>query len=62
MREVIQPAKPPPSTVIARPVRQTPPTTIHDLRKFPEIIPVQEAIPEESAEDESSAPASEEKG
>ncbi|XP_029984689.1 XK-related protein 5b isoform X2 [Sphaeramia orbicularis] len=62
VREVIQPAKPTPSTVIARPVRQTPPTTIHDLRKFPEIIPVQEAIPEESAEDESSAPASEEKG
>lgn len=57
--EVVQPARPAPSTVIARPVRQTPPTTIPDLRKFPEIIPVHEVIPEESAEDESSAAPSE---
>lgn len=59
VREVVQIAKPSPSTVIARPVRQTPPTTFHDMRKFPEIIPVQEVIPEESAEDESSAALSE---
>ncbi|KAJ0002211.1 hypothetical protein NQD34_002007 [Periophthalmus magnuspinnatus] len=58
-KEVVPLPKPAPSTVIARPVRQTPPTTIQDIRKFPEIIPVQEAIPEESAEDESSAAPSE---
>ncbi|CAL9701700.1 unnamed protein product [Knipowitschia caucasica] len=51
-KEVIPPTKPVPSTVIARPVRQTPPAKIQDIRHFPEIIPVQEAIPEESAEDE----------
>ncbi|XP_049419195.1 XK-related protein 5-like isoform X1 [Epinephelus fuscoguttatus] len=59
VREVVQPPKPAPSTVVARPVRKAPPTTIHDIRNFPEIIPVQEVIPEESAEDESSAAPSE---
>lgn len=60
--EVAQPPKPAHSSVIARPVRKTPPTTIHDMRMFPEIIPVQEVIFEETAEEESSAPPSEEKG
>ncbi|KAF7662101.1 hypothetical protein LDENG_00246240 [Lucifuga dentata] len=60
-REVAQPSKPAPSTVVARPVRQTPPTTIH-VKKFPEIIPVHEVIPEEPAEEESSAAPSEDKG
>ncbi|XP_042346195.1 XK-related protein 5b [Plectropomus leopardus] len=59
VKEVIQPPKPAPSTVIARPVRKAPPATIQDIRSFPEIIPVQEVIPEESAEDESSAAPSE---
>lgn len=54
--------KPAPSTVIARPVRKALPTTILDIRRVPEIIPVQEAIPEESAEEMSSAPPSEDKG
>ncbi|XP_059211636.1 XK-related protein 5-like [Centropristis striata] len=59
VQEVVQPPKPVPSTVIARPVRRAPPTTIQDMRTFPEIIPVQEVIMEESAEDESSAAPSE---
>lgn len=59
---VVKPPQPAPSTVVARPVRKAPPTVIHDLRRHPEIIPVQEAIPEESAEDESSAPPSERGG
>lgn len=59
VRQVVKPPQPAPSTVVARPVRKAPPTVIHDIRRHPEIIPVQEAIPEESAEDESSAPLSE---
>ncbi|XP_076582418.1 XK-related protein 5b [Chaetodon auriga] len=62
VREVVQPPKPAPSTVVARPVRKAPPTTIQDMRRFPEIIPVQEVILEETAEEDSSAPASEDKG
>ncbi|XP_029701856.1 XK-related protein 5b isoform X2 [Takifugu rubripes] len=62
VRDVVQPIKPAQSTVIARPVRKAPPTTILDIRRIPEIIPVQEAIPEESVEEVSSAPPSEEKG
>ncbi|XP_041646679.1 XK-related protein 5b [Cheilinus undulatus] len=62
VQQVVQPPQPTPSTVVARPVRKAPPTTIQDMRRFPEIIPFQEVIPEESAEDESSAPLSEEKG
>ncbi|GAA6220094.1 XK-related protein 5-like isoform X1 [Lates japonicus] len=63
VREVVQPPQPPPTSVVARPVRKAPPTSIQDMRRFPEIIPVQEVIPEETAEEESiSAPASEEKG
>ncbi|XP_026233409.1 XK-related protein 5b [Anabas testudineus] len=60
--EVVQPPKPTLTSATARPVRKAPPTTIHNIRRFPEIIPVQEVIPEETAEEESSAPASEEKG
>lgn len=62
VKEVVKPPQPTPSTVVARPVRKAPPTAIHDMRRHPEIIPVQEAIPEESAEDESSAPPSERGG
>lgn len=62
VREVVKPPQPTPSTVVARPVRKAPPAVIHDIRRHPEIIPVQEAIPEESAEDESSAPLSERGG
>uniref|UniRef100_UPI0037E84004 XK-related protein 5b n=1 Tax=Semicossyphus pulcher TaxID=241346 RepID=UPI0037E84004 len=62
VREVVQPPQPVPSTVVARPVRKAPPTTIQDMRRFPEIIPFQEVIPEEVTEDESSAPLSEGKG
>ncbi|XP_029000553.1 XK-related protein 5b [Betta splendens] len=58
-REEAQPPKPAPTCAVARPVRRAPPTTIQDMRRFPEIIPVQEVIPEETAEDESSAAASE---
>ncbi|XP_060897057.1 XK-related protein 5b isoform X1 [Labrus mixtus] len=58
VQEVVQPPQPAPSTVVARPVRRAPPTTIQDMRRFPEIIPFQEVIPEESAEDECSAPLS----
>ncbi|KAM6950027.1 XK-related protein 5b [Lycodopsis pacificus] len=58
-REVVQPPKPAPSSVIARPVRKAPPTTIQDMRTFPEIIPVHEVIFEGSAEEVSSAPPSE---
>lgn len=46
---------------MARPVRKAPPTSIKDMR-FPEIIPFQEAIPEETAEDELSAAPSDDKG
>nr|XP_057945012.1 XK-related protein 5b [Doryrhamphus excisus] len=60
-REVAPPPKPALTNVIARPVRKAPPTTIKDIKLVPEIIPVQEAILEEATE-ESSAPASEEKG
>lgn len=60
---MVQAPKPVPSTVVARPVRKAPPTSIQDMRRFPEIIPVQEVIPEETAEEqESSAAQSEEKG
>ncbi|XP_056268755.1 XK-related protein 5b [Pseudoliparis swirei] len=59
VREVVQPSKPAPSSVVARPVRKAPPTTIQDFRCFPEIIPIQEVILEESAEEMSSAPPSE---
>nr|XP_040060421.1 XK-related protein 5b isoform X1 [Gasterosteus aculeatus aculeatus] len=59
VREVVHPTKPAPSTVVARPVRRAPPTTIQDMRTFPEIIPVQEVILEESAEELSSAQPSE---
>ncbi|XP_063736743.1 XK-related protein 5b isoform X2 [Eleginops maclovinus] len=59
VREEVPPPKPALSTVIARPVRKAPPTTIQDLRNFPEIIPVQEVIMEESAEEESRATPSE---
>lgn len=62
VREVVQPLKPALSTVVARPVRKAPPTSIQDMRRYPEIIPVQEVILEESAEEESSAPPSEERG
>lgn len=62
VREVVQPPKPTPTCAVARPVRRAPPTSIQDMRRFPEIIPVQEVIPEETAEEESSAPVSEEKG
>lgn len=62
VREVVQPPMPAHSSVVARPVRKAPPTTIQDMRIFPEIIPVQEVILEETAEEESSAPPSEEKG
>ncbi|XP_037613219.1 XK-related protein 5b isoform X2 [Sebastes umbrosus] len=59
VKEVVKPPQPAPSSVIARPVRKAPPTTIHDVRSFPEIIPVQEVIFEESGEDLSSAQPSE---
>ncbi|TKS69942.1 XK-related protein 5 [Collichthys lucidus] len=62
VKEVVQPPKPTPSTVVARPVRRAPPTTIQDMRRFPEIMPVQEVIPEETAEEDSSAPQSDDKG
>ncbi|XP_035485122.1 XK-related protein 5b isoform X1 [Scophthalmus maximus] len=62
VREEVQPKKPPLTSVVARPVRKAPPTTIQDMRRFPEIIPIQEVIPEETAEEESSAPPSEGKG
>ncbi|XP_058485782.1 XK-related protein 5b [Solea solea] len=62
VREEVQPQQPPPSTVVARPVRRAPPTSIQDMRRFPEIIPVQEVIPEETAEEEFSAPLSDERG
>ncbi|XP_077570006.1 XK-related protein 5b isoform X2 [Stigmatopora nigra] len=60
-REVAPPPKPAPTNVIARPVRKAPPTTIHDIRLVPEIIPVHEAILEEITDD-CSAPQTEEKG
>ncbi|XP_076011425.1 XK-related protein 5b [Genypterus blacodes] len=60
--EIAQPPKPVPSTVVARPVRKTPPTTIHAVKKLPELIPVQEVFPEETAEEDSSALPSEDKG
>ncbi|XP_054892877.1 XK-related protein 5-like [Poeciliopsis prolifica] len=59
--EVVQPPKPAHCNIVARPVRKAPPTTIKDMR-FPEIIPFQEVIPEESAEDELSAAPSDDKG
>ncbi|XP_034750070.1 XK-related protein 5b [Etheostoma cragini] len=59
VREVAKPPKPAPSSVIARPVRKAPPTTIQDMKRFPEIIPIQEVIFEETAEEDSSAPPSE---
>ncbi|XP_013872641.1 XK-related protein 5 [Austrofundulus limnaeus] len=63
VREVVQPPKPAHSSIVARPVRRAPPTTIQDMRRFPEIIPVHEIIiPEETAEEESSAPLSDDKG
>ncbi|KAM6942541.1 XK-related protein 5b [Xenentodon cancila] len=62
VREVVQPKKPTPSSAIARPVRKAPPTALQEMRRFPEIIPVQEVIFEETAEEESSAPPSDEKG
>ncbi|CAG5854003.1 unnamed protein product [Menidia menidia] len=62
VREVVQPPKPVQSSVVARPVRKTPPTTIQDLRRFPEIKPLQDVIPEETAEEESSGQPSDEKG
>ncbi|KAF3832498.1 hypothetical protein F7725_026163 [Dissostichus mawsoni] len=55
----VPPPKPALSTVIARPVRKAPPTTIQNLRNFPEIAPFQEVIMEESAEEESRATPSE---
>ncbi|XP_061670337.1 XK-related protein 5b [Syngnathoides biaculeatus] len=60
-REQVPPPKPVLTNVIARPVRKAPPTTIHDIRLVPEIIPVHEAILEELTED-FSAPQTEEKG
>lgn len=54
--------RPAPSTVIARPVRKAPPTAILEIRRVPEIVPVQEAIPEESGEEMSSPPPSEDRG
>uniref|UniRef100_A0A1A7Y2P3 XK-related protein n=1 Tax=Iconisemion striatum TaxID=60296 RepID=A0A1A7Y2P3_9TELE len=62
VREVAPTPKPAHTCVIARPVRKAPPTTIQDMRRFPEIIPVHEIIPEETAEEESSAAHSDEKG
>ncbi|XP_061820287.1 XK-related protein 5b [Nerophis lumbriciformis] len=59
--EVVPPPKPALTNVIARPVRKAPPTTIQDIRLVPEIIPVHEAILEDSIE-EFSAPLSDEKG
>ncbi|XP_028294637.1 XK-related protein 5b [Gouania willdenowi] len=61
-QEVVQPSKPAPSTVVARPVRKAPPTTIQDVRGFPEIIPVHEVILEETGEEDSSVALSEGKG
>ncbi|PWA29205.1 hypothetical protein CCH79_00006115, partial [Gambusia affinis] len=58
--EVVQPPKPAHSNIVARPVRKAPPTTIKDMR-FPEIIPFQEVIPEETTEDELSAAPSDDK-
>uniref|UniRef100_A0A3P9K1Y5 XK-related protein n=1 Tax=Oryzias latipes TaxID=8090 RepID=A0A3P9K1Y5_ORYLA len=60
--EASQPPKTAHSSIIARPKRRDPPTVIQDLRGYPEIIPVQEVILEESAEEECSPPHSEEKG
>ncbi|XP_062243235.1 XK-related protein 5b [Platichthys flesus] len=60
--EVVQAARPPPTSVVARPVRRAPPTTIQDMRRFPEIIPIHEVINEETAEEDSSAPPSERNG
>ncbi|XP_077451217.1 XK-related protein 5b isoform X2 [Stigmatopora argus] len=60
-REVAPPPKPAPTNVIARPVRKAPPSTIHDIRLVPEIIPVHEAILEEITEN-FSAPQTEDKG
>ncbi|XP_019747000.1 XK-related protein 5b [Hippocampus comes] len=60
-REVAPPPKPALTNVIARPVRKAPPTTIHDIRMVPEIIPVHEAILEEITED-FSAPRTEDRG
>ncbi|KAM7406292.1 hypothetical protein PAMP_000678 [Pampus punctatissimus] len=62
VREVVQPPKQVHSSVVARPVRKAPPTSIQDMRIFPEVIPVQEVIPEESAEEESFSLSSKEKG
>ncbi|KAM9826764.1 XK-related protein 5-like isoform 3-T3 [Syngnathus typhle] len=59
-REVAPPPKPALTNVIARPVRKAPPTTIHDIKLVPEIIPVHEAILEEVTED-FSAPHSEDR-
>ncbi|XP_023155599.1 XK-related protein 5b isoform X2 [Amphiprion ocellaris] len=60
--EAAPPPKPPLTSAVARPVRKAPPTTIQDMRRFPEIIPVQEVILEETAEEDSSAAPSEDKG
>ncbi|MEQ2166169.1 hypothetical protein GOODEAATRI_025080 [Goodea atripinnis] len=60
--QIVHPPKPTHSTVVARPARKAPPITIQDMRRFPEIIPFQEAIPEETAEEESSAAPSDDKG
>ncbi|XP_077421005.1 XK-related protein 5b [Vanacampus margaritifer] len=60
-REVAPPPKPALTNVIARPVRKAPPTTIHDIRLVPEIIPVHEAILEEITED-FSAPQTDDRG
>lgn len=57
--EAVQPPKPAPTSAIARPLRKAPPTTIQDMRRFPEMLPVREVIPEETGEEESSAAASE---
>ncbi|CAG11020.1 unnamed protein product, partial [Tetraodon nigroviridis] len=61
VREVAPAVRPAPSTVIARPVRKAPPTAILEIRRVPEIVPVQEAIPEESGEEMSSPPPSEDR-
>ncbi|XP_056135218.1 XK-related protein 5b [Lampris incognitus] len=62
VRKEAQPKKPAPSTVVARPVRQAPPTNIYKMNPSPEVIPVHEVIPEETGEEESSPPASEDRG
>nr|XP_020445620.1 XK-related protein 5-like isoform X2 [Monopterus albus] len=62
VRAVVQIPKPTPTSAVARPVRKAPPTTMPDMRRLPEIIPVREVIPEESTEEVSSAALSEDKG